>query len=180
MQVIIKVDTSEVDKELSDLAKRLQNKTAILRSVAEEIQESVKDRIRKGGPAPDGTPWAPLSPAYLLRKKGKGILRESDILLNTLHWQFVGDSAVAVGSPLNYAAVHQLGHTFRRTQRPKKKPKTGSVYFKAKASRKKGDIKLNFGGYSITIPARPYLGISSDDEKTIQDILKSYLEGTKR
>jgi len=43
MQVIIKVDTSEVDKELSDLAKRLQNKTAILHAVAEEIQESVKD-----------------------------------------------------------------------------------------------------------------------------------------
>ena len=68
-----------------------------------------------------------------------------------------------VGSNLPYARIHQLGGTIR--------PKKGKF--------------LKFRGLDgedvfvkeVTIPARPYLGISDDDREEIMDTMTDFLEG---
>ena len=69
-------------------------------------------------------------------------------LRGKMTWQLVGDRTVEIGSNLPYAAVHQFGATI--------KPRAAKV--------------LMFRGHvakSVTIPARPYLGLSDEDRSEI-------------
>ncbi len=62
--------------------------------------------------APDGSPWAPLSPAYAKRKaSGRGnrkILQRSGLLFGSLHYQVEGE-VLRFGVNRIYAAAHQFG-----------------------------------------------------------------------
>lgn len=107
--------------------------------------------------SPEGTPWQALSPRYQRRKRKNGdkILVLDGYLKNTLRYQVNGDELL-FGSNRPYAAIHQFGGTIR--------PKKGKA--------------LAFGGrfvQSVTIPARPYLGISEQDNKEIREIIKDWV-----
>lgn len=105
---------------------------------------------------PRGEPWKPLSELYAPIKKGNGILRVSGMsggLQGMITYEATTDE-VAVGSKKPYAAIHQFGGTIR--------PKNGPhLIFRTVHG-------LAFAK-SVTIPARPYLGISAQDEDTILD-----------
>ncbi len=60
--------------------------------------------------APDGTPWAPLSPNTSTEKKSVNkILHGENLLLrDKIHFQ-TDDRSVEVGTDLDYAATHQFG-----------------------------------------------------------------------
>lgn len=97
--------------------------------------------------SPDGVPWAPLSPVTIERKGHGDILRDSDTLRGTLAYQLGGDELL-FGSNLEYAAMMQFGGT---------KEQWPHLW---------GDI-----------PARPFIGISADDEAEILAILSEHLSG---
>jgi phage gpG-like protein len=114
--------------------------------------------------APDGTPWAGLSAGYaLLKPANKGILYLSGALENSQTY-LVGINAVSWGSRMPYAAVHQFGATI--------KPKTAKALV----------FRLGVGGMhevfaqSVTIPARPYLGISAEDALEIPELARDYMQ----
>ena len=87
-------------------------------------------------------------------------------------------AGVEVGSNVVYAAIHQFGGTIR-----KKAPKqtlefdddTGRLISrKAAARRKTGLIRVvnaQIGAHSVTMPARPFLGISDQGRTSILDIV---------
>ncbi|WP_299001722.1 phage virion morphogenesis protein [uncultured Shewanella sp.] len=98
----------KVAKALNQLLKQGQNLNPILGDIAEYLLESTQGRF-VDQQAPDGKPWQPLSPDSLLTKKrADRILTESSTLADTLNYQLAA-THFRLGSPLEYAATHQLG-----------------------------------------------------------------------
>ena len=109
--VSIQVESAGLER----LAKRLAAiadaaaRSALLESVAAEIESQTHRRIREGGPAPDGAAWAPWSNAYVLtRQGGQGKLFSEGDLDDSIQALVSGDEA-EVGTNLVYGAIHQFG-----------------------------------------------------------------------
>ncbi|MFG0339978.1 phage virion morphogenesis protein [Pseudomonas sp. zjy_13] len=172
-------DASVVGRELELLIERLGSLRTPLNDIAEYLHMSTDARARRQV-APDGTPWAPLSPRTLARKKGNKILRDSGALLDTLRHQ-VTDDGLDFGTDRPYGAIHQDGGKIEHAARSQQ------VYFKEKGgvvgNRFVKKSKSNFaqwvthGARSVEMPARPYLGLSSEDEAEILEIVSDYLKG---
>lgn len=145
------IDSSLVGEALEELGRRLDDFTTPLNDIGEYLHQSTDERFRQKV-APDGTPWAPLSPKTLARKKGTGILREKGTLQDTLRKQ-VTSTDLAFGTDRPYGALHQFGQ---------KKGASGKT--------SKG-IPIPWGD----IPAREYLGLSEDDETEVILIIRDYL-----
>jgi len=146
---------------LERLRAGLHTKAGLLSTLGEYLTESSKQRIRDGGPASDGTPWKPLQPLTLELKKNKdhGILWDSGMLKDTLAFNLDGDDSVAIGSMMVYARIHQEGGTI--------KPKEGkkALHVPGRGFRK-----------SVTIPARPYLGVSASDRVILEKKALAWLK----
>ena len=132
----------------------------LMRRLGERIQAWTQDRFDANQQqAPDGTPWAKLNPKYAQNKPRHLQNRKltlSGHLRKSIRWQLLDSQSVLVGTNVPYAAIHQFGGTIR--------PKKGKA--------------LAFGGrfvQSVTIPARPYFGISAQDNKEIQEIIKDWV-----
>ncbi len=154
--ILVEVDHSGVQQSLQKLADALEDTKPVLMGVGELLRNSASDRF-KTQTSPDGMPWEPLQHWYKDQKpKNKDkILTLNGYLQSYLAFQVEGD-AVLVGSNLEYAAIHQFGGTIR--PRDKKALAVG-------------------GGLvsSVTIPARPYLGVSNDDAEGIELLVSDYL-----
>jgi phage gpG-like protein len=111
------------------------------------VQESTRNRIRSTKTSPAGAPWK-------ANRAGTSTLYRSGALERSIDYTASADSVV-VGSGLVYARVHQEGG--------KIEPKT------AKALAFMAGGRLVFAK-SVTIDARPYLGLSPQDET---DIIKA-------
>ena len=84
-----------------------------------------------------------------------------------------------IGSPLAHAAIHQFGGDINMPSRPatvRYRSKAGKVLF---AGRKhaKGVTERNvtIPAHTVTMPARPFLGISAADDKEIRDIIRDWV-----
>lgn len=149
----VEIDNTSVLNALQRLASRADNLRPALMEIGEDIAESTKERFREGR-SPEGTAWAANSSATVAIYSGlfsspgakKPLVGETRRLSSEISWQVTGD-AVEIGSSLPYANMQQFGGT------------------KAQWPHLWGDI-----------PARPFLGLSDADEKTILDIITSYLE----
>lgn len=172
------IDTTTVGKALDDLIKRLGDLTTPLNDIAEYLHQSTDDRFTKQV-APDGSPWAPLAPSTLARKKGGRILRNKGTLQDTLR-HVVSNNELAFGTDRPYGAIHQFGgkieHAARSQQVYFRQGKDGSV-----GSRFVKKTKSNFaqwvtrGAHDTEIKARPYLGLSAEDGGEILVIIQEYL-----
>ncbi|MHB2082135.1 phage virion morphogenesis protein [Pseudomonas asiatica] len=176
----VTIDASVVGRELEQLLERLGSLSTPLNDIAEYLHMSVDARARRQV-APDGSPWAPLSPRTLAKKKrGNKTLRESGALLDTLRHQ-VSNDELQFGTDRPYGAIHQLGGKIEHAARSQQ------VYFKEKGgvvgNRFVKKRHSNFsqwvthGARTTQMPARPYLGLSHEDETEVMEIVGSYLKG---
>lgn len=127
--------------------------TPLMRDIGEHLLRTTRDRFADEK-APDGTPWAPLSETTKARKTRNAgrILTESGILGGQLAYRASSDELM-VGSPTIYAGTHQFGASrgaFGTTSRGSPIPW--------------GDI-----------PARPFLGLSGDDEDEVAALVSDFL-----
>lgn len=171
-------DTSLTGKALSDLIERLDDLTTPLNDIAEYLHQSTDDRFRQQV-APDGSPWAPLAPSTLARKKGNKILRDKGTLQDTLRHS-VSNNELSFGTDRPYGAIHQLGgkieHAARSQQVYFRQGKDGSVGNRFVKKKKSNFAQwVTRGAHSSEIKARPYLGLSSEDEIEILAIIQDYL-----
>jgi phage virion morphogenesis protein len=166
--ITIQVDDKQVLDMLAELSRRMANLQPAMKEIGEDIVASTKRRFASST-SPDGTPWASNSQVtverYLgvfagshkkdgtLSKRGaarsaakKPLIGETKTLGLTINYQLSGTSAVHIGSPKVYAAMHQFGGT-----------------------------KTQFPHLWGDIPARPFLGLSAPDKANILDILGTYL-----
>lgn len=160
--------TLEYDNSAAlDLLETLQERLGDLKPAYHDIGEYLtiahnqrfKDQV-----APDGTPWAPLSPSYQ-RNKTKNrnrILVLNGYLEKSFRYQ-ISDNELNFGTNVPYAAHHHFG-TKPYTIKPKSKQALafGGVVVK----------KVNHPG----LPARPLIGVSEADNEEILTLLNEHLE----
>lgn len=133
----VELKDQAVTAALSRAAEHLGDMKPVLEAIGEILVRSTKQRFAKGL-APDGSSWKAKSPVTLARSRDTRPLFGPNNRLNREINHEAGADFVEVGSPQPYAAMMQFGGT------------------KARFPHLWGDI-----------PARPFLGISPDDERDI-------------
>ena len=175
-RIEIKIDDRAAMTALNALIKRGADLSPLLAMIGEKISESTKQRFATST-APDGSRWAPNAQSTFLQRLGKNkgafskrdgrltskgagavmgkkpLIGETKALSTTIRYQLFGRDAVVIGSGMIYAATHQFGAEQGEFGRSKR---GGPIPW--------GNIK-----------ARPFLGISSADERTINNVLNDYL-----
>ena len=165
----IQDDDGAIRHALNALVQASANLSQPLKVIGENLKESTQQRFHDSK-GPDGTPWEANKEstiqAYIEKFHGahtqrgglshygkqveankKPLIGETKRLSTEIYSELVGDMAVQVGSPAEYAAMQQFGG-------------------------KKADYPWLWGD----IPPRPFLGASADDRQMILDVLANYLE----
>ena len=94
---------------LRQLGEHIDDLSPLFGQIGEYLDESTEARFA-AQEAPDGTPWAPLSPDYAKRKRKNAdkILVLDGILRDTLAYN-VGPRELEFGTNQEYGATHQFG-----------------------------------------------------------------------
>ena len=148
----VKLDSTQVLKALETLSKASASPRPALLAIGEDLVKSTKNRFNESR-GPDGKAWAPNSPATLKRKRGTKPLVGEGILRDTISYA-EGGNILTIFSPMEYAATQQFGAIKEQYGRGKTR-----------------NFPIPWGN----IPARPFLGISNDDEKMIIETVSDYL-----
>ena len=152
---------------LRAFANRIENAGPLMRQIGAILVKNTHIRFRRAQ-APDGSGWAALNPAYAASKRGPGILRERGMrggLMGSIHADTGDDYALVSPDGRVYAAIHQFGGKIT--------PKNANRLVFQLGNR------LAFAR-SVTIPARPYLGISAEDERDIREAAMVFLRRAAR
>jgi phage virion morphogenesis protein len=113
-------------------------------------ESQTKRRIDAEKTAPDGTPWPAWSDSYAAtRHQGQSLLVASQALLDSIDYVVgLGGDYVEWGSNLVYAAAHQNGL----------------------------DMSLVGSRRRITIPARTYFGLSTENEEDLAVLVDDFID----
>ncbi|SIQ23471.1 phage virion morphogenesis (putative tail completion) protein [Rhizobium sp. RU35A] len=150
----VTVQDKEVQAAFRQLEGVMRNTTPVMKAIGTGLVGSTHQRFISGTD-PDGNAWAALNKQYAETKTKTYTLVESGLLRDSINSR-ASSSEVRVGPNKVYAAIHQFGGEI--------KPKIAShLAFRI------GDhfVKTD----SVTIPARPYLGISKEDETMIAETI---------
>ncbi|EPL63721.1 bacteriophage protein [Stutzerimonas stutzeri B1SMN1] len=166
---------------VNEAAAALADPAPMLRDIGEFLMIAHDQRFASQA-SPDGTPWQALSPAYLKRKKKNRdkILVLDGFLKNTLRYQ-VNNNELLFGTNRIYGAMMHFGGSIdvaARSQQAyfRQDGKSGEVGNLFVSKRKSNFAQwVTIGAYTIQIPARPWLGISDDDNYAIAGIATRYL-----
>lgn len=178
----ITVDNAQVSARLERLA--TSGTQDLMPQIGEYLQRSTEKRF-KTQTAPDGTPWRALQPNYAKRKKyhKDKILTLRGYLRRSIRYQVTDPSTVEVGTNVEYAAIHQLGGSITQNAQSRLqryRSVAGRVLFAAN-KHKRGVTQrwVTRGAYQVNIEARPFLGLSTDDEAGIRSIILDWLSEGK-
>ena len=154
MKIKIEVQDAELQHGLQALIETGLDLTPVMADIGEALLNSTRQRF-SDQISPEGEAWSPLSHVTKARKKKNKdkILTEEGRLRRLLSVQ-AGKNYAEVGSTRIYAGTHQFGAergAYGTTQR---------------------GAPIPWGN----IPARPFLGASDDDKKTILEIIKKHLK----
>ncbi|HZZ13119.1 MAG TPA: phage virion morphogenesis protein [Paraburkholderia sp.] len=171
------------DAPLRDVLGRLagfggERQHALLDALGQVNENATRLRFRQGV-SPSGSPWKPSKRAL---KKGGQTLVESGRLRDSItHNVLSGDTGVEWGTNVVYGRIHQLGGTIKREahehsifQRIGRDGQIEGRFVKRKKSN--FERRVQVGSYSIVMPARPYLGVNSQDVADMQAVGIEHLE----
>jgi phage virion morphogenesis protein len=168
------IDESEVVARLVRIGSRGKDLTPVTKSFGDYLIRETVTRFEQERD-PDGAAWEPLSPLTLAFKKNTGILTETTDLRNSFSRK-ANRMSVKVGSDRPYAAVHQFGlkralnisaHRRKVKSRSRKGVQSGVAFVRAHERK-------------VSIPARPFLGFTAQDEKELAALLNDHLMGTRK
>ncbi len=157
----IELDLSELQtarKQLEQLRASMGDLRPLLEAIREDLLWSHEERAQREVD-PQGHAWARLNPAYAAGKRGSRILRASGRMLS-LSSRVEGDTVV-IGSGAKYAATHQFGATIRPKAKKALRFQMGGRWFTKK---------------SVTIPARPFLGVSEQDRDNMAEAVVEFAQ----
>lgn len=137
------------------------DKQGINAALAEGARESTLERFKQSKD-PDGRRW---KTSIRAAQEGGKTLIQSAQLRNSIHAKSDA-SGFAVGTNVKYAATHQFGEPSRTIR-----------------ARKKKALRFQVGGkwvtkkqVRITIPARPFLGLSEDDMQEMKATVEEFIQ----
>lgn len=160
MDARVEFQAEGVKRALEEAGRQAEDLTPLMDKIGTRLRESARIRIRESNTSPDGVPW-PKSFRVISGQGGKTLL-DSGRLDESLTFR-AGPREVAIGTHIHYAAIHQFGGEIV--------PKAaGALFFKL------ANGATVMAG-KVTIPARPYLGISAEDETAIGDLVELQLTG---
>lgn len=160
----IKVNDRQIEALLGELAERYDDLSPVMEAVAAEMEAEVERAFEFEQDPTTGERWKPLSAARLRQRQKRegGSIR----ILNVqgglgLAGSIVTDSGkrfAGVGVAKEYGVYHQFGYTVTRTVsqlfgRPLRNPVT----------------------FTVTLPARPFLGLGPQAIGDIVQLLERYL-----
>ncbi len=141
----VTIDDTKIKKALQDLQRATGDLSPAFRAIGEQLTESTKQRF-SSGTGPDGQKWADNSQVTIDRKGRNKPLVDSGTLMAQIKDEIIGNNTLEISSTMEYSAMQQFGGT------------------KDEFSHLWGDI-----------PARPFLGISSDDESSILSTIEDHI-----
>lgn len=156
--ITIELNDEALQEGLSRLTGLMSDLTPVMQDLGELLMLSTKERFPKGI-APDGTPWAAKTAATIQRYLSRGDRADSRPLygpsgaLSQQIFYEAGPDQVEIGSNRIYAAVMQFGAA-------------------------KGAFGTTSRGGPIpwgNIPARPFLGLSDEDEVNLVATVEEWL-----
>jgi phage virion morphogenesis protein len=163
----IRFDLTEVEAVRKLLASSALDSTGrgrLLHDIGVEMEEQTKERFDTKE-SPGGDTWKALAQktaAYYASKgwTARSILVGEGTLRDSITSDVQGGAwSTLVGATMEYAAIHQWGGEIR--------PKSAGALFVP------GYGRLQ----KVTIPARPYLGVSAEDAKAIEIAVATFLAG---
>lgn len=157
MSIATRVEVKD-EKVLSALS-RLSLQSDGRRALLDQIGASEADNTRlrfSDQAAPDGTPW---EPSIRAKTQGGETLRDTGRLANSIT-HVTGDDSVEVGTNVMYAAMMHDGGTVQAVGGGYLKFRIGPAWIQKK---------------SVTIPARPFLGLDSEGETEIIGIIDQFM-----
>lgn len=144
-------DNAQIRDLFADLRQVLSGEMKpLFTEIGADLEQSTRERIETTKTGPDGTPWPDISEAWRddKRERGlaEGILTMRGDLLNSIRFEASDNSLQMIAGPTEYAAIHQFGGETGRR------------------------------GGRFTMLARPFLGLSRDDQANIIDAVRDMLE----
>lgn len=177
-RIDVSVEMAEVRAMLDRLGK--EGTDDLMPRLGEYLLKSTQSRF-DSQTAPDGTPWKALSPAYARQKKynKERVLTLRGYLRRSIRYQVSGPAEVEVGTNILYGAIHQLGGMIEvkaRQATVRYRSVAGRVLFASKKHKRATERQVTVPAHQVTIEARPFLGISAEDDKQIHEIAQDWLE----
>lgn len=166
--ITIEVDDKLIIATLTGIEGKLENSGGLMAQIAELLLDSTVERFQTGK-APDGTPWAPKSSttiaAYEARKEPvslKPLIGPTKSLSSITNFATSsGDDWARISSRAIQSAVMQFGAPQGAFGAFMGIDKRGRRHFHS----------IPWGD----IPARPFLGISDEDEENVMAAVKEWM-----
>lgn len=153
MSIGIAIDVIGLEHAQAVLAHIGGDTSQLMSNIGSALEDSTRKRIDETKTSPDGAAWAP-------NTTGNGILLQSGRNLLDSVGFIASSEEVEVGAGWEYAHVHQFGATIT--------PKSA----KALAFVLGGKLIL---AKSVTIPARPFVGLSAEDATEVERLTTDWL-----
>jgi len=149
LSIHIEVDAGKAVKALERLADGLKDPRQMERIGAEVAKFSQERILGRKNTAPDGSQWEPLAAKTLLRKKKRGFGHQGTLQQrNILMDSLTFGNATADSVDVGSSCVYAMVH-------------------------QKGG-KAGRGG-KVTIPARPYIGLSDGDRDYMREFIQDWI-----
>lgn len=159
-------------RKLTRLVGKIEDTRPLKKAVGEYLTISTEGRFDTQT-GPDGNKWQDVKPRTRKRKKHSKILTEQGHLRGDIHYDPDHREGLLLGVGLAYGAIHQIGGEIKQENVTLHLKGTGRNTRFAKKG--KGD-RTKQVNRTITMPARPYLGISRADETEIVEIAGDHLK----
>jgi len=115
----IEIDDREVRRALEQLSRRAQDMSPVMRAIGADMERRMLERFETQTD-PKGRKWAPLKPATLAAKKGRGSILYRFGALQESRSAQADARSVRWGFGQKYAAFHEFG--------TKKMPRRGLLF----------------------------------------------------
>lgn len=172
----LKVDLSAYDATLLKLIRATTKRHDLMTALAGTMLDAVEENFQQ-----EGRPkWLGWSPAYAKKRAGGKILQKTGRLAASIRAAITNDAAT-VGSNVRYARIHNEGgeikHEARTTNLYFKQHKNGSVSRQFVKKRNSNFVQsATIGAHTVKMPARPYLQLTGEDIKELENTATRYFE----
>ena len=153
------IDDVATRRFLDEAIRRGQDMSPAMDVIGNFLVTSTEERFERGE-APDGSAWPP---SIRVQSQGGQTLVETGRMMQSLSHVF-GRDFVEWGTNVLYAAIHQFGGTIKAVAGPFLTFRVGGRWVRKR---------------QVTIPARPFLGISTGDEAEVANILGDFIRGAQ-
>lgn len=172
----LKVDLSAYDTALLKLIRSTKQRHDLMTALAGTMLDAVEENFQQ-----EGRPkWMGWSPAYAKKRAGGKILQKTGRLAASIRAAITNDDAT-VGTNVRYARIHNEGgeikHEARTTSLYFKQYKTGGVSRQFVKKRNSNFVQsATIGAHTVKMPARPFLQLTGEDIRELENTATRYFE----